>query len=384
MLKIDEIRLMLYKYRMGICDDAEKETIESWYQNVLDKTEWNIDEATAELIKINIKNKLDRELNLGSKTKIFKINWYKVAISIAALFIIMFGIRQAVMHQAGKNEKAIAASVAEHDIAPGGNKAILTLADGSKVMLDSVRKGLVVNQIGCNIVKTDSGLLTYQRNNKDGNLASVGYNILSTPRGGQYKLILPDGSKVWLNAASSIRYPVAFAGKERVVEITGEAYFEVIHNDKLPFRVKTGNSIVEDVGTHFNINAYSDEPNMKVSLLEGKVRINTNKASTILVPGQQGQINNIGIVKVTTDTDIESSVAWKNGYFDFEDGENLQGIMRQISRWYDVNVEYEGNVPDMHFGGKITRDCNLSEVLKILSYSNIRYRMEDKNLIIMK
>ncbi|MDE1192756.1 MAG: FecR family protein [Arachidicoccus sp.] len=384
MLSDEQIKNVLDRYFSNTCSNEEREAIENWYNKNVDDTQLEAKSENDE-IRMRIKAKLDEMLgfdNISVKTPT-KI---KFRFSAAAAIILLISAGIAVYYWKEKSiKKQIIAETANisKDILPGGNKAILTLADGSEVVLDSVQKGQVFNQGQSNIIKSDDGLLIYQ-NNKNDNV-SARYNTLSTPRSGQYRLVLPDGTKVWLNAASSIRYPVAFAGKERVVEVTGEAYFEVIHIENMPFRVKTGRNVIEDIGTHFNINAYEDEPSTKVSLLEGKVKINTDKTEgTVLIPGQQGQINSTGNIKIEVDKNIGASIAWKNGYFDFEDGENLQGIMRQISRWYDVNVEYEGGISDMHFGGKITRDCNLSEVLKILSFSNIHYRIENKNLIIMK
>ncbi len=268
---------------------------------------------------------------------------------------------------------------------PAGNKATITLADGTVLYLDSLKSGQAMQQGNITMVKLADGKLAYQT--AEGKIMQeILYNSLTNPAGSNViDLTLADGTKVWLNSSSSLRYPTAFTGNERLVELTGEAYFEVVHNNKMPFKVKVANRVVEDLGTSFNINAYSDEPDMKVSLLDGKLSIHTgsNGSGTVLVPGQQGQVAHTGTVNVISDAlAVGASIAWKEGFFDFNGGTNLAGVLRQISRWYNIDVEYDGKVPEMQFGGKITRDCNLSEVLKILSYSDVNFKMENKKLMI--
>jgi ferric-dicitrate binding protein FerR (iron transport regulator) len=217
-------------------------------------------------------------------------------------------------------------------------------------------------------------------------------NIISIPRGGQYKLQLPDGSKVWLNAASSLRFPTAFDDKERRVELKGEAYFEItplitkegrksrfiVDIDPFPGIVGTR---VEVLGTHFNIMAYNDERDMKTTLLEGAVKVTKGTATQLLVPGQQARINKEGPIRLVENVDVNEAVAWKNGYFQFT-SDNLSTVMRQIARWYDVDISYEGKIPERQFGGKISRNANISEILRILELSNVHFRIENKRIIV--
>lgn len=267
-----------------------------------------------------------------------------------------------------------------YHVMPGGNKAVLTLADGSQITLDSTENGAIANQGNVQVIKLDSGQLAYNAL-KEGVEGEIRYNTLATPKGGQFRIILPDGSKVWLNAASSLRFPTAFTGKEREVQLTGEAYFEIARNPGLPFKVAVKGMMVQVLGTHFNIMAYDDEKNIQTTLLEGAVKVNKGAQAVQLKPGQQAQLNTTGAMSVSDNVDIEGVVAWKNGYFHFNH-ESLEGVMRQVSRWYDAEITYEGNVPDREFGGKIARGSDIKDVLKILELSNVHFRIEGKKIIV--
>lgn len=270
------------------------------------------------------------------------------------------------------------------DILPGGNKALLTLDDGSTIMLDSTSNGIVAQQGGVNILKRDNGQLAYDVVQKGSE--KVVYNTLSTPRGGQYQLVLPDGSKVWLNSGSTIHYPTNFTGKERRIELSGEAYFEVVKNAAMPFKVNViGKTEVEVLGTHFNINAYADEPAINTTLLEGSVRVTGLEThnTRLITPGQQAQVKADGQIELNKTVNIDQVMAWKNGIFNFDDAD-LPTVLRQLSRWYDIDIVYEGAVPQREFGGKMQRDLNLSQILRILEKNNVHYRTEKQKLIIMK
>lgn len=254
-------------------------------------------------------------------------------------------------------------NIAQYDIAPGSNKAILTLSDGTAIPLDST---------GTKIIS--QGITRHGSRLQYDNTASVSMNTLTTPRGGEFQLKLPDGTRVWLNAASSIKYPTAFRSKERVVEITGEVYFEVAANANQPFIVKTDKDTkVEVLGTSFNVNAYTDEAAIRTTLLEGAVRVN----GITLRPGEQ-----LAGKTVIKHADVNKTLAWKNGYFNFEDI-GLEEAMRQLARWYDIEVVYENGVPDVNFFGKMGRDLSLSEMLRLLKVSNIRFRQENRRLIVL-
>jgi ferric-dicitrate binding protein FerR (iron transport regulator) len=265
------------------------------------------------------------------------------------------------------------------DIAPGTNKAVLTLADGSKVMLDSA--GNQVVQQGATAIRQQGSSLQYD---SKGNGATVAYNTLSTPRGGQFQVVLPDGTKVWLNAASAIRYPTFFSGAERLVELTGEAYFEVTQSANMPFRVKiNATNTIEVLGTSFNVNAYTEEDYIRTTLLEGAVRVSSGGKKMTLKPGEQAQSSaKQPFVKVLEHADISKAIAWKNGLFNFQDV-RLEEVMRQLSRWYDIEVVYEKGVPDLEFIGEIERSLPLSEVLKGLRMSGVNFRLEQgKRLVV--
>ena len=281
---------------------------------------------------------------------------------------------------------AVAASISKphrvsHDVAPGTDGALLILADGHHIVLDSVGNGELAKEGNTSIVK-QGGRLSYTVNAPA--KGAPAYNTMRIPRGRQFQLILPDGSHVWLNAASSIRYPIAFTGKERVVEITGEAYFEITPDARRPFRVQAGEARVDVLGTHFNIMAYEEENAVRTTLLEGKVKVTRAGASHLLLPGQEARmLRDSRNIQVVDDVPLGEAVAWKNGLFYFHNGTRLQTIMRQIERWYDVRVVYEGTPHEMEFGGKISRNSNLSEVLKILEISKVHFRIEDKTIIVM-
>jgi ferric-dicitrate binding protein FerR (iron transport regulator) len=265
---------------------------------------------------------------------------------------------------------------------PGKNGAILTLADGRSLVLDSMADGLVASQGSTNIT-LNNGKVFYGVNKDDRSAISTGMNTLSTPRGRQYQLELQDGTKVWLNAASSITYPTVFNSKKRMVKVTGEAYFEVAKNNAAPFTVELADKTkIEVLGTHFNINSYDTENSFNTTLLEGSVRIRTLMGSPVLMkPGEQVQVNGKG-VKLVRNIDLENVMAWKNGLFSFSDA-NLATVMRQLSRWYDLDVVYEGPIPDVQFNGEIDRNLTLSQVLNGLSATRIKYKIKNEKTIVI-
>jgi ferric-dicitrate binding protein FerR (iron transport regulator) len=257
-----------------------------------------------------------------------------------------------------------------NDVAPGGNKAILTLAGGRRIVLDSAANGLLAEQGMVSVQKLDDGRLAYSPTNEHEKPTDIAYNVLSTPRGGQYNVRLPDGTQVWLNAASSITYPTAFAGKERSVTISGEAYFEVAPDPRKPFLVRVNDLDVKVLGTSFNINGYGDEPGINTTLLQGGVAVSRRGRLVVLKPGQQARATNgpatvNGGLSVSKAVDIEQVMAWKNGLFKFS-GTSLSEIMRQVQRWYDVDVVYEGGMEKMTFSGGMPRREYVSQVLKML------------------
>jgi transmembrane sensor len=263
-------------------------------------------------------------------------------------------------------------------VLPGTNGAVLTLADGTQLVLDSLGNGVVASQQGTKVVMKN-GLLEYQAT---GNDMQAAYNTLEVPRGRQFRLTLPDGSRVWLNAASSIKYPTIFAGQERMVEVNGEAFFEVEKDAAKPFMVKVNNSsVIEVLGTSFNVNTYDDEHLIKTTLVEGSLRVNADSDRQILKPGQQAQVQAGSSLKVVSNINISQVMAWKNGYFDFNDAD-LPVMMRQLERWYDIEVVYEGKVPDVTFKGKMDRNVQLADMVGFLKNFGIKACLQERRLVI--
>jgi ferric-dicitrate binding protein FerR (iron transport regulator) len=266
----------------------------------------------------------------------------------------------------------------KNDVLPGGDKAVLTLADGSTIVLDDAKDGALTQQGNAKIIKL-GGKLSYNLVNNTSK--EVAYNTISTPRGGQYQVELPDGTQVWLNAASSLRFPVAFIGKERRVDIEGEAYFEVARNKKMPFIAKTNGGEVQVLGTHFNVMAYQEENSVKTTLLEGSVKFVSSDRVSLLRPGQQAKLTRDGQVMVN-EVDVDQAVAWKNGLFVFNN-DDVATVMRQLSRWYDVEIVYQTKNLKQFFVGEVPRSSRLSDVLKVLELtSDIRFEIDGKKVIV--
>jgi transmembrane sensor len=305
----------------------------------------------------------------------------------AAAILILIGVGT-YLYITDQNEKPAATTTfnplpVQNDVKPGGNKATLTLADGSKINLDSAGNGRLAQERGARIEKRGGQVVYVPILPARERPGVVVYNTMMTPRGGQYELTLPDGSQVWLNAESSITYPTAFTGNERKVTITGEAYFEVAKDKTKKFIVSVaGKQEVEVLGTHFNVNAYKEEPIINTTLLEGSVRIESNfvHTSLILKPGQQGQLTDRGL-SLAANPDIEQVMAWKNGAFNF-DKMDITVALRQIERWYDVEVIYPNGVATKRLIGGMGRDLNLSEVLKVLEGVGVKAELKDRKLYI--
>lgn len=293
-------------------------------------------------------------------------------ISAAAIVLLVVGSLLFVDHRSKPVESAPQLT----DVPAGGNRAILTLADGSKIDLDDTHSGAVAMQEGVSISKTADGQLVYEVT-RTNDLSSQLYNTIETPNGGQYQVRLPDGTRVWLNAASTLRYPASFhAGKERRVELSGEAYFEVAHNAKQPFIVSTNKQDVKVLGTRFNVNSYQDENVITTTLEEGSVQVSANGSSKIITPGEQTLFD--GEQLVAQKADLTTALAWKNGRIYFRDAD-IESIMRQVARWYDVAVVYKSAVPAGKFNGGVSRKANLSEIMKILELNDIHFILENQN-----
>jgi len=363
---------LLEKFQNGECSEEELAIIESWYNRFepsssrkLTKEDWAEDVPEIyQMLEDRLANSQSRRL----------ISWYRYAAAASVVISLCIGgyflknkFRQPVITQHQK-----------HDILPGGNRAVLTLSNGKQIILTKAKNGKLATEADARINKTADGQVTYTaENNSTGE--EITYNTLATPIGGQYAITLSDGTQVILNAASSIRYPTKFSGTERRVELTGEAYFEVAHNAAMPFHVISKLQDIRVLGTHFNVNSYEDEPATKTTLLQGSILIN---GKTLLKPGEQA-IASGGLVAVTQ-ADTELAVAWKNNKFMF-DHNDIASIMRMVSRWYDVKVEYSGPVPDGKFGGSVSRFENASEVLNILELTKkVHFKIEERRITVTK
>lgn len=306
------------------------------------------------------------------KARRVPVYWYAAAAVLAGVIAAGFYLQQRTSPAGGQ----LAVNKMQ-DAAPGGNKAVLTLANGKKISLSDAGTGDIARQAGLRIYKTAAGEIVYEAASGTG---STGINEIATPRGGQYKVVLQDGSRVWLNAASSLRYPATFAASERTVELSGEAYFEIAGDAKRPFKVSTPAQTVEVLGTHFNINAYKENKQVNTTLLEGSVKVTTAAApAMILKPGEQASLNNQTGALSKSMADAETAIAWKNGFFIFNDT-YLSEVMLQLSRWYDVQVNLS-TIPKMRYNGVIPRNEPLSKVLSMLEFTgDVHFTLENNTI----
>lgn len=309
-----------------------------------------------------------------------KIYWRSIAAAaVIALALLIYDQTAVKKGSAPPEQKALATS--HLPVTPGKDKATLTLADGTVVDLDSSGTGRMAQQ-GNTSIKIRDGKIIYA-SNKAGS-AEIAYNTITTPRGGQYQVVLPDGTRVWLNATSYIKFPVAFAGNSRVVEVSGEAYFEVARNPSRPFIAKVKDVEVEVLGTHFDIMAYGEEGKIATTLLEGSVRVSRGKEKYAIAPGQQVVWKEDGAFNLNNDVDLEEVVAWKNGKFHFNNAD-IKTIMRQIARWYDVDVEYQNVEADIRLGGIVSRKEDIRQLLDYFETTGkVKFKVEGKKIIVSK
>lgn len=362
----EEERLRLYKDNINLLDD-------NWMEEMGDKKE----------IYARSFNRLRAEMEV-EPAKRFSIGfWLKVAgaiLLIAGLGALFFNNIQT---EASKNHVATSKV---NKITPGGNEAYLTRSDGSKVALKDIQIGIVTDTGAAIVNKAKNGLLVYNLNKSaqsKGNRAKLAYNTISTPAGGQYAVVLADGSKVWLNALSSIKFPEVFNGNERKVELQGEAYFEIAKNRAMPFKVISRSQVVEVLGTHFNINAYHDEKSVVTTLLEGSVKLSltNNHEVKMLKPGQEARV--VDHIQIS-DVNTEQSIAWQNDKFNFS-GDDIGVIMRKISRWYNVEVEYQNNITTETFVGTVSKYEDIKRVLASLELTGlVHFKIQERKVIVMK
>ncbi|SMC87626.1 FecR family protein [Pedobacter africanus] len=314
-------------------------------------------------------------MQIGTEAKVVPINRFKRSLGWIAAAVVIGVAAIAIIMNISKDKMIstpVAAQPSETDVAPRHDGAVLTLASGKTIVLDDVKDGKLTD-----IAVKNRNQVSYVNGSKE----KVELNTMTTPKGKQFSLVLGDGTKVWLNAASSITYPTAFVGNERKVDITGEVYFEVTHDAKKPFNVTVNGMNVQVLGTHFNINSYGDQGSIKTTLLQGSIKVSIAGKTQMIKPGQQAQVSNENI-RVASNTDVAAVMAWKNGFFSFE-GVDVKVLMKEISRWYDVEVIYQGEPKDL-FSGEIDRNLTLTQVLKGLADTKVRYRIEEgKKLIIL-
>jgi ferric-dicitrate binding protein FerR (iron transport regulator) len=381
----DELKLLLKEFNIEDNEELLRGLIIQEFENEQAISSFSTEKLESSLAETfnAIKAKLDSEkINVVVPVvPLMKRNWFRLA--AAAVFVLaVIGVYLLVNQQPVELPVAKSDQHITNDILPGGNKAVLTLSTRSDINLESVSNGTIVTEGGTKISKLNDGQLVY--NILEEKPTQVLYNTVTTPRGGQYQLLLADGSKVWLNSASSIRFPVSFVRNERRVEVSGEAYFEVAKDPSRPFKVDVdGKNEIEVLGTHFNINSYADEGSIKTTLLEGSVKVTslTTHESKLITPGQQAQLNTDGQITISK-ADPDKVMAWKNGYFNV-DGADTKTVMQLLSRWYDVDVVYEGAIPQREWGGDIEKNLKLSQMLKILEKNNLHFRLEGRKLMVL-
>ena len=368
-----QIRAMLERYSLGKATPEELALLESWYLTYQEEGGASPDMITRLAAVDRVWERLEDEYRPVKRL----FGWRRNLVAAAAVIALVIGIGTYFLYQPTRPAAISVSQLAgsKKDIAPATNKATLSIAGSGMMVLDSSRTGIAVN----------SGDLRYDDNTKIQGQTAVAFNedvrmlTLQTPKGGTYRLILPDSSVVWLNAASRLVFPSSFSGQQRrEVELQGEGYFEVAKNKAQPFIVKSRGQNVEVLGTHFNINGYADEVITKTTLLEGSIRI----ANVVLKPGEQAQTSDAGIKISRVDTD--EAIGWKNNYIVFQD-ENIQSIMRKISRWYDMEVVYEGELPTDDFGGRVSSRNYVSQVLRKLELTNkVHFKIVGRKIVVTK
>jgi transmembrane sensor len=382
---------LIHRQRATALTTEEQDTLDAWvaesdnnhrlfHELSANATE---EEGGEEMELMNWQPSFDRVYNAIGQTKKHRVFRLQVWARVAAIFLLFMGGAVTWFLLKKEDTPTIATTMHTTDVAPGSRKAMLTLSNGSVIVLDDAAEGVVASQGNTVIKKSGKGQLLY-----DASRSATGanaYNSITTPNGGEYQVILPDGSQVWLNAASSIRFPATFARNARKVDITGEVYFEVVKNAAAPFFVTTGNNTVEVLGTGFNIQSYRNDANITTTLLQGSIRISAGTHTRVLTPGQQTKVNRetAANIQLIDDADTEEALAWRNGKFIFNDAE-LQTVVRQLERWYDVSIDYTG-LTGYRFNGEIPRSAHLSKVLKMMELtSNIHYKINDRNIYLTK
>jgi len=371
-----EIKALIEQYISGRCSPEESAFLERWYADELQKRIAEIDRSDFHAVKDEIWGRI-----VDERTEVAKrnITWRVWAAVVAGLLIGFFAIYQTQQNEPIYKVSEEKTAINTPQVLPGGNKAILTTGDGKQIVLTDEEDGVIEQGNGFVIRKEEDGLVSFKIAGHSDDAASL-HNTIETPKGGIYQVILPDGSKAWLNSASSISFPSNFSKSERKVSIKGEVYFEVAQDVSRPFRVEASQQQIEVLGTKFNINAYADEPDVRTALIEGSVSVQGAEQKHILKPGFEMVTHKNGKDKVGK-ADVEAIMAWKEGVFQFDRVE-LSVLMRQLARWYDIEIVYEGAYPKDEFVGKIKRNEDIQKVLDILRYGNIDVTLEGRKLMV--
>jgi transmembrane sensor len=376
-----QARALLKKYTDGTATPEEKQQVENYYFRYLKKKHNLPGQKRLVDDQAAIRSALQRHIDNNEPVELPRRRavWPRIA-AAASVAILLSASGYFILHK--KQPAQQFAQNHQPDIKPGGNKAILTLSNGKQISLTDAKNGKLAVQANTVIKKTADGKVEYaneQTTTASNKPAEPEYNTMTTPRGGRYEGTLADGTQFVLDAASSIRFPVKFTGKERLITVTGQVWIKVKYDAAHPFRVKVKGQLLEDLGTEFNINTYDDEPAMRTTLVEGSIRVSSGKQAVTLIPGQQA-VNDNQAIKVQK-ADIANVIAWKNGQTLFN-GQDIHEIMRNVSRWYDVDIRYEGEIPNRQFAGSISRNANLSDLLNILEFDNVHFRVDGKTIIV--
>lgn len=398
-MSTQDAQLLLQRYLAGECTADEKLLLETWWDEL--QAEAMAVETPDDVVRHRMLSRIKAELGEelqpareenteepakeepAKETPLKTLPWRRYTGVAAAILLIAAGIWLWTQHNPSQSE----APPITIEATPGGNRATLTTGNGMMVVLDSIGNGTITIKGQDHPIVKQDGLLDYQQSGRTANSGRTAgenaMNTLAVPKGGQYKLILSDGTKVWLDAASSITYPTAFVGNTRQVSVTGQVYLEVAHNPDRPFEVKTQGQTIRDIGTSFNIYAYTDEPAVKVTLASGAVEITAPGGAAVGInkAGMQAEYRD-GQLQPVHDADLNSVLAWKNGLFDFASAD-IATVMRQVGRWYDVDIQFDKGVPDGHITGAIPRNTMLSTALQVLRTSGVHFTTEGKTIHVM-
>lgn len=380
----ERLLYLLDSYDQGRCNELELAELNEWFHahnpGCKNMKTWIAESGGVDKLSDHLFEGFKQVAVISSGSK---SHWRVIRQIAAAVFLFSLGYLSYSYLKAPSKTSISLSAAKPAEIRPGGNKAVLTLANGTHIALNGAGKGYIALQNNMKISKLSSGRIAYKAIQAAQDGDPILYNTMTTPRGGRFELTLADGTEVTLDAESSIVYPVAFTGKERRVKITGQAYFNVAHNASRPFSVSVGSQTIDDIGTAFNINAYPDDPLVKITLVQGSVKVSNSQKNVTIVPGQQAQVENGHEDIIVKRADVGEEVAWKNGWFVFHH-ESIESVMKQAARWYDVDIEYQGHITTKKLGGSISKYKNISELLENLRIAGgMNYKIEGRRVILI-